>query len=291
MDLCELESFSRGGSFIFCFSKLPSNSNDRSPLCGKRHSILTQVFILTLSTLAPCSAKAKPVAKKAAAKSTVTVATRPLWHEWYLYEVAGLPKGYYEETAEKRPKDLQVAISQNWLELEEGGTKTYIGSVARDLPELNPVAFFCERSNAKISYKLDGRSEGGMLKLLFKPIQPKSVNIQKEIVTEKGAFLSNFLPMILAKLPTSQVTPSKFRAIVEDARDGNFEMRELVIQPTNEEKETRGNKCRKFAVAFNGVEGLWWVSKIGKLCEIQLPALQSKIELSEEAIVKKKVSL
>lgn len=226
-----------------------------------------KLFFLLLASLA--IAEAKP------AKTTV------LWKEWYLYSIAGVPQGYFVETVELRGKEKQVAVSQEWYEAEGGGTKTFIGSVAKDDGRLTPVAFFSERNGPERSYKIDGRVKGGNLEMTFKPVNPQGANLKKTVKLEKEMLLSNFLPLRIARSKPG-TGPLKFKAVVEDARDGNFDSREGSAEQQGVTKQVNGNTCRKTIVSFEGSEDSWWITAEGKLCEIYLAANQSRLVLTSE---------
>lgn len=228
-----------------------------------------KIFLVLAACLAGSHAEAK------------TAKTTTLWKEWYVYSVAGVPQGYFVETAELRPKDKQIAVSQEWFEAEGGGTKTFIGSVAKDDARLTPVAFFSERSGPERSYKIDGRVKGANLEMTFKPVNPQGANIKKTIKLEKDMLLSNFLPLRISRTKPG-AEPLKFKAVVEDARDGNFDARDGSAEQQGVTKQIRGNTCRKTIVAFGGSEDAWWITSEGKLCEIYLSANQSRLLLSSE---------
>jgi hypothetical protein len=124
-------------------------------------------------------------------------ANKTLWKEWYIYSVNGQPRGYFEETMEKRPGDKQLAVTQRWVEKEDGRTETYIGSVATDDDRLAPVAFFSERKGPHAVYKIDGRAKDGALRMTFKAEKPKAADRKKAVVIGKDMVLSNFVPTLL----------------------------------------------------------------------------------------------
>lgn len=208
-----------------------------------------------------------------------------LWKEWYLYSSAGVPQGYFEEEAEHRPKDKQVAISQRWVENEDGGTTTFIGAVAKDDAKLTPIAFFSERKGQMRTYKLDGRTKGASLEMTFKPVIPPGANLKQSVKLRKDMVLSLFLPLKIARAKAGH-GPVPFTAVVEDAKDGNFDSRPGSFEVQGATKNFKGLTCRRTVVSFNGSEDEWWLTKEGKICEIFVRANQSKLTLSSEAEAK-----
>jgi hypothetical protein len=178
-------------------------------------------------------------------------------------------------------KDGHISITQKWIENDGGKAETYIGSVAKDNESLDPVAFFSDRKSASSSYKIDGRGKNKKLTLTFKPETPPG-NAQKKVVNlGKGVILSNFVPMFLAK-KFGQEPKLEFLAVVEDARDANFDSRVGKAEFHGVTKEIQGTKCRKVDLEFNGMLGEWWISTEGKLCELRIPSNQSVLLMSTE---------
>lgn len=209
-----------------------------------------------------------------------------LWREWYLYSVSDAPQGYYQEEAEKRTSEKQIAISQKWHEIDEGGTDTFIGSVANDDDKFTPVAFFSERNNAKRAYKLDARVKKNKIDFTFKLVKPPGVNIKKTVDLKKGMILSNFLSLALSKHDPKKGIFS-FEAIVEDSRDGKFEARPGKAEMEGKTKQIAGNSCRLYNIVFEGVPSQWWITNEGKLCQVLIPQTQTQLILTTEAEAKK----
>ena len=206
-----------------------------------------------------------------------------LWQEWYLFTVGGISQGYFMEEAEKRTTEKHLAISQNWFEIENGGTETFIGSVSKDDNDLTPVAFFSERKNPKKSYKVDARVSAGNVEITFKPISPAGINIKDTRNISKGTILSNFLPMKIAK---SKTGPISFQAIVEDPKDSKYESRIGKGVVKNDRKKIKTLNCRKAEMQIDGIPSEWWINDDGRICEINFPTAQAKLSLSTEAEVK-----
>jgi hypothetical protein len=213
-------------------------------------------------------------------------ANKTLWKEWYVYTVAGKAVGYFEETVESRPAEKQIALTQRWVENENGRHETYIGSVATDDAKLNPVAFFSERKGPAGEYKIDGRAKNGRLIMTFTQLKPKSAKDKKTITLPPKLILSNFVPLLLARADAGK-SAIAFTAIVEDARDGKFDARAGQAEIHGVNKDIKGQNCRRADVEFNGIAGEWWFTKEGKLCSVSMPAGQSKLEISTEAEAKK----
>lgn len=211
--------------------------------------------------------------------------TTTLWKEYYLYSVSGKVAGYYEETAERRAGEKQLAVSQRWVEKEDGGSETWIGAVAKDDGKFTPVAFFSERTGPSLSYKIDGRVKGQSLTMNFTSGKPVPHSSQAKTKITPTTILSNFVPFLLAAKEPGK--SSTFSAVVEDARDGKYLAREGKAEITAVKKEVKGHSCRKATVSFAGVSGEWWVATDGRLCEFSVSANNSKLELSTEAEAKK----
>jgi hypothetical protein len=245
-----------------------------------------------LPLLAATLALGAPPAKKSTPASPASPpATKQLWRQWYLYTSGGQAAGYYEETAERRPGEKHLAVSQRWVEKEADGqrTETFIGSVSQDNPKLTPVAFFSERSGPARAYKLDGRAKGAQLELTYKPVTPPGANVRKVAALKGTTLLSNFVPLFLARRPAGGET--RFEAVVEDARDGNFDVRPGAAEVFGVTRQVQGDSCRKAVVDFAGVAAEWWFTKEGKLCEISIPQNQAKLTMTTEADAKKALGL
>lgn len=203
--------------------------------------------------------------------------------------MGGVAQGYFEETMERRPADHHLAISQRWVENEGGPSETYIGSVAMDDGNLTPVAFFSERKGARV-YKIDGRVKNGKLEMTFKPLKPAGKNTKKSVAIKPNVLLSNFVPLRLATHDTAKGSLS-FSAVVEDAKDGNFDSRVGSAEVFGVKKDIKGISCRKSIVEFEGIAGEWWVTSEGKLCELSIPSNQSRLERTTESEAKKALGL
>lgn len=214
--------------------------------------------------------------------------SKPLWTEWYLLSVNGKPAGYFQEIAESDEK--QVTVTQRWKEKEAIGlSDTFIGSVAENNSTLKPIAFFSERKSAEEVYKVDGKMISGSFSISVRNEKPKLKNEKKKVVIKKGSFLSNLIPMALSRaVGKSEVFP--FQAIVEDARDGVYQLRSGLAKLQGVKKTIKGNECRQYEIEFNGMVGEWWIDGKGKLCSLHIPASQSKLELTTEAEAKKALS-
>jgi hypothetical protein len=218
--------------------------------------------------------------------SAATPANKTLWKEWYVYSVGGVAQGYFEEVMESRPGDKQLALTQRWVEKEGGRHETYIGSVAADDAKLTPVAFFSERKGPTGEYKIDGRAKNGKLQMNFTQVKPKPAKERKTADLSANLVLSNFVPLLLARHDAGKGA-LEFLAVVEDARDGKFDARTGHAEVHGITKQIKGRSCRRADVIFNGLEGEWWFTKEGKLCSVNMPASQSKLEISTEAEAKK----
>lgn len=218
--------------------------------------------------------------------SAAAPANKTLWKEWYVYSVAGVNQGYFEEVMESRPADKQLALTQKWVENDSGKHETYIGSVAADNAKLTPVAFFSERKGPASEYKIDGRAKNGQLSMNFTQMKPKAAKDKKTIGLSASLILSNFVPTLLARSDAGKGVIS-FNAIVEDARDGKFDSRSGKAEIHGVKKEIKGLSCRRADVEFNGIVGEWWFTQEGKLCAVIMPESKSKLEISTEAEAKK----
>ncbi len=211
-----------------------------------------------------------------------------LWQEWYLLTKDGVAQGYFEETMERRPGDKHLALSQRWV--EKGKSETYIGSVVQDNKDLTPVAFFSEKKSATNAYKIDGRAKNGKLEITFKPLKPAGKQERKSLALKQKILLSNFLPKALS-FHIGDPGSFSFIAVVEDAQDGIFDSRTGVADVSETSKNFKGTPCYRSIVTFNGLPGEWWITKDGKLCELQLPTTESKVQWTTEAEAKKALGM
>ena len=256
--------------------------------------ILTAISLalapLSLGAAAPAKEAPQPAAPLSALSPAPSAAgeTKTLWKQYYLYTVNGQAKGYFEETAERREKEKQLAVSQRWVETDGGRTETFIGAVAEDNAALTPVAFFSERTGPRSAYKLDGRAKGSELSMTFRSTKPPSPAAQKKTAMKPGTIFSNFVPLYLSRLDPAKGAV-RFYAVVEDARDGNFETRSGTALVQAVKKDIQGQTCRKARVEFNGQIGEWWIAQDGRLCEFSLPELKAKLSLSTEEAAKKAI--
>jgi len=211
--------------------------------------------------------------------------TKALWTEWYILSVNGKTVGYFQEIAEE--SDKQVTVTQRWKEKEAIGTsETFIGSVAENNKTLTPIAFFSERKSSGEVYKVDGKMIAGAFSIAIRNERPKLKNEKKKVAIKERAFLSNLIPMALSRAVGKSETFS-FQAIVEDARDGVYQLRPGVAKVQGVKKTIKGNECRQYEIEFNGMVGDWWIDGKGKLCSLHIPSSQSKLELATEVEAKK----
>ncbi|HEY8278601.1 MAG TPA: hypothetical protein VIH99_03190 [Bdellovibrionota bacterium] len=208
-----------------------------------------------------------------------------LWTAWYLITQKGSPVGYFEETAEKRPSDRQIAVTQKWVEKAGARTETYIGSVSGE-EHLAPVAFFVERKGPK-PYKTDARAKGKRLEVTFKPGSPDLAKSTEYAPLADGTFFSSFVPMAIARRFAGQKGAFAFTAVVEDGGDMDVEVKKGLAEAQPSEKKIGKEECRQVLVKFDGKLQEWWITKKGKTCLVEFPDSDTKMELSTEALAKK----
>ena len=210
-----------------------------------------------------------------------------LWKEWYLVTQNGEALSYFEEIAERRPGEKQIAITQKFTEKLGGGAEVYIGSVAEEA-RLKPVAFFVDRkatSEVK-SHKTDARVKSRKIEITFKPASP-SLAKSTEIVPLSGdLFLSSFVPMAVARaFRGKKMAP--FTALVEDGPDMSVEVKRGAAEITTQEKKIGGETCRGVVLTMSGQPQEWWITKDGKACLMEVSSLGLKMALTTEAEAKK----
>lgn len=219
--------------------------------------------------------------------SSAHAATTKLWTEWYLVSQNGAAVSLFEETAEKRATENEIAITQKWVEkLMPGRQETYIGSVS-NLETLAPVAFFVERKGAK-PYKTDGRMKDQSLEITFKPGTPDLANSTERTPVGKGYYLSSVLPTAIARKFVNKGTDAfAFTAVVEDGGDMNVEVKKGKVDVGVKEKKIGKENCRNAVVNFDGHVQEWWIAKSGKVCLVNFPDSNTKMELTTEKAAKK----
>jgi hypothetical protein len=209
-----------------------------------------------------------------------------LWNEWYLVTRNGAPVSLFEETAEKRGQENEIAITQNWIENAGDRQETYIGSVS-NAETLAPVAFFVERKGGK-PYKTDARVKGQQLEITFKPGSPDLAKSTELTPLGKGYYLSSILPTAIARKFVGKAKESfAFTAVVEDGGDMNVEVKKGTVDVGTKEKKIGKENCREALVVFDGKSQEWWVTKAGKACLVVFPDSGTKMELSTEKAAKK----
>jgi hypothetical protein len=221
----------------------------------------------------------------AAAFPGATRATpEPLWREWYLVTRNGEALSYFEEIAEKRPAEKQLAITQSWVENAGGRSELYLGSVAESA-SLRPVAFFADRKGAK-PYKIDGRAKDGKIEITFKPGTPELAKSTEYTPLPQGMLLSNFLGIALSR-HFGKKGGLAFTALVEDAGGMNVEVKSGSATAGAGEKKIGKESCREAVVRIDGKAQNWWVARSGKVCLVEIPGAGTRMELSTEALAKK----
>ncbi len=205
-----------------------------------------------------------------------------LWKEWYLISQKGVAVGYFEETAERRPSEKQLAVTQKWLEKMDGKAETYIGSVA-DEARLTPVAFFVDRKGGseEKSYKTDGRVKNKKIEITFKPVSNSLAKSTEQASLQPSMYLSSFVPMAVAR-HFKEKGPLTFVALVEDSGDMSVAVKKGLAEVLKEEKKIGGETCRSVVIHFGGQLQKWWISKAGKACLVEFPDSGMKMELSNE---------
>jgi len=213
--------------------------------------------------------------------------TEILWREWYLITQKTVAVGYFEETAERRPNDKQLAITQKWVEKMGGKSETYIGSVAEEA-RLKPVAFFVERkaSNEEKSYKTDGRAKDNKLEITFRPASAALAKSTENTPLQPSMYFSSFVPMAVAR-HFKEKGPLSFVAAVEDDGNMNVEVKKGLAEVQKDEKKIMGENCRQVVIHFGGQLQRWWITKSGKACLVEFPETNTKMELSTEQQAKK----
>lgn len=221
--------------------------------------------------------------------SAPALAAKPetLWKSWYVYSINGKASGFYEETAERRTEEKQIAVNQKWVEREGTLSETYIGSISTDDGKFTPVAFFCERKQSGKESVVDGRAKDSAMQITIKPAGGGKE--KRSAILKPGIILSNALPLMLAGKKASK-DPMAFQAIVEDVRDGNYEPREGAALVSDATKKIGGLNCRKVTVDFQGALE-WWVAPNGQVCEITNQANGTRIALSTEKEAKKALGI
>jgi hypothetical protein len=200
-----------------------------------------------------------------------------------------VPQGFYLETAERRPAEKQLSITQRWTEKEATLADTYIGAVSSDDGKFRPIAFFRERTqNGKVA-KIDGRVKGAQLEITIKPAKLGGTKEKKSVTLKPSTYLSNFVSMVIAGKPASS-EPYAFFAVVEDVRDGNYQPLEGAALVSATTKKIRGLSCRKVTVEFNG-QAEWWIAPDGRVCEISSLDGGSRISFTTEKEAKKALRL
>ncbi len=223
-------------------------------------------YFLCLSLLALSTAPAFAASPKA----------KVLWKEWYIFTVAEQVQGYYSEETEERTADKQLAVSQSWMEHDNGGTQTFIGSVAKNDAALSPIAFYVERKSNAGAISVDARTKDSKI-----VVQLKTGDATKklEFTNEKALIWGNFLSLQLAR---AKKFPLTFSAMVEDSKDGDFQPQLGTASSTTESKKIHGETCKKYQLKFRELASEWWLSKAGKICEVTIPESGARITLSSE---------
>lgn len=208
-----------------------------------------------------------------------------LWHEWYLIRVNGVASGYFEETAERRPGEKEIAVTQKWVEKGAGQqlSETYIGSVAEE-SALAPVAFFVDRKGGK-TYKIDGRVKAGQLTATFKPADAATAKSTEQVQVKAGTYLSSLVPLAIAR-QFSAGGAFAFTAVVEDDGDMNVTVRKGMAEIQKEERKIGKERCRRVKIAFGGDSQEWWIAKNGRTCQVSFPSSGTKLEESDEKSAK-----
>jgi len=212
-----------------------------------------------------------------------------LWKEWYLISQKGVAVGYFEETAERRPSEKQLAVTQKWVEKMDGKAETYIGSVA-DEARLKPVAFFVDRKGGSEvkSYKTDGRVKDKKIEITFKPVAASLAKSTEITSLQPSMYLSSFVPMAVAR-HFKEKGPLAFVALVEDSGDMSVAIKKGLAEVLKEEKKIGSETCRSVVIHFGGQLQKWWITKAGKACLVEFPDSGTKMELSSEKQAKKAV--
>ena len=212
-------------------------------------------------------------------------AAETLWHEWYLVSHGGSPISFYEETAEKRGPEGEIAVTQKWVEKGEAREETYIGSVSK-ADGLAPVAFFVDRKGAK-PYKIDARTKDGRLEISFKPGSGGMAPSTEYASLGPDHYLASALPLVVARHFGKGASHFSFTGIVEDGGAMNVEVKKGSVEVATAEKKLGKENCRKASVTFDGKLQEWWVAKSGKTCRVSSADTGTQLELSTESAAKK----
>jgi|GEM_PF-5213136 len=226
----------------------------------------------------------------ATASAAATAKSETLWKEWYLISQKGVAVGYFEETAERRTGEKQLAITQKWVEKMDGKAETYIGSVAEE-SRLKPVAFFVDRKvggDESKTYKTDGRVKDKKLEITFKPASASLSKSTEVTSLQPSMYFSSFVPMAVAR-HFKEKGPLNFVAVVEDGGSMNVEVKKGLAEVQKDEKKIGSENCRSAIIHFGGQLQQWWITKAGKVCLVEFPDSKMKMELSDEQAARKAV--
>lgn len=214
-------------------------------------------------------------------------APQQLWKEWYLITQNGEALGYFEEIAERRPGEKQIAITQRFTEKLGGGAEVYVGSVAEEA-RLKPVAFFVDRKagSEEKSHKTDARVKNRKIEITFRPASAALAKSTEIVPLSNDLYLSSFVPMAVARaFGGKKMAP--FTALVEDGPNMSVEVKKGAAEITKQEKKIAGNTCRGVVLTMSGQEQDWWITKEGKACLMEVGSLGLKMALTTEAEAKK----
>lgn len=215
-----------------------------------------------------------------------TARAETLWNEWYLVTQNGKAVSLFQETAEKRAKEGELAITQRWVEKLGGErTETYIGSVSSQ-EKLAPVAFFVERKGAK-PYKTDGRAKNNQLEITFKPGTPDLAKSTEITPLGAGFYFSSFLPSAISRHFLGGKEAFAFTAVVEDGGDMNVEVKKGTVDVSSNSRKIGKETCREAVINFDGKVQEWWITRTGKVCLVSFPDSATKMELTTQKAAKK----
>lgn len=214
-------------------------------------------------------------------------ASEQLWKEWYLISRNGVATGYFEEIADRRPGEKQIAITQRWVENPAERTETYVGSVSEEA-RLKPVAFYVDRKapTEEKSYRIDARVKNKKFEITFRPASEALAKSTEITSLKPEMYLSSFVPLAVARNFKSG-KPTPFTAVIEDGGEMSVEVKKGSAELTKKEKKIAGQKCIGATIELAGASQNWWITNEGKTCLVEIPSQGVTLALSTENDAKK----
>ncbi|HEY8280574.1 MAG TPA: hypothetical protein VIH99_13170 [Bdellovibrionota bacterium] len=209
---------------------------------------------------------------------------------WYVVRKNGKTSAVFSESVTKDVAEKSVSIRQKWELIAPARGRIKLESLSVGDATLSPswmkVRFKKKDGKKEFRFTASAVSDLGkpQFKLEFEQIKPKKKKTEKFFDNPPDGVFYTALPLYLSRLKTGTYLAT---GIMEDIDSPEFSTKKLRLQRLDESKDIHGERCSRSVVDIGGFPGDLWANAAGRLCELSLPTMKTKISRSTDAEAKK----